>query len=161
MGGGCYIKFSNQETPFNKDLSPFPFFGNVGPPYMAMLSLLGFMIGLLVFLFSTSLVPNTQVASLQQHQPLVYPLPSSPIMSSSLFSSSLGEIINASNYEAKKKKKRNRKKKKYKKGVNKPTMVMSVDNVEEPSKMHRKPNTLARFVRVTTFLSIVLVFVMY
>lgn len=132
------LEFSNQGTPFNGDPSPFPCFGNVSPPYMAMLYLPRFMVGLLVWLFSNSLIPNTQASPPQQHQPHADPLTSFPIMSSSFSSSSLGENLNVSNQEAKKKKKRKKKKKKNKKGGNQATISMSVDNVEEPSNIHRK-----------------------
>jgi hypothetical protein len=91
-----------------------------------------------------SMVLNAPVASQeisppQEHQPLVDPFPSSPIVSSSLSSSSPGEILDASNQEAKKKKKRKNKKKKNKQGGNQPTTVVSVDNVENPTNIGRKP----------------------
>ena len=102
-------EFTNQGTPLNENPSTFPCFGNVGPPYMATLSLPGFTIGLPIWLFSTSLAPNTPIvppqpdASPQQsspsqhHQPSVDPLPSSPNISSSIYSSSLGKSLDASN----------------------------------------------------------------
>ena len=102
-------EFTNQGTPLNKNPSNFTFFGNVGPPYMATFSLPGFKIGLPIWLFSTSLAPNTPIvppqldASLQQssaaqhHQPSIDPLPSSPNISSSISSSSLGKSLDASN----------------------------------------------------------------
>ena len=140
-------EFINLGTPPNENPSTFPYFGNVGPPYMATLSLPGFTIGLLIWLFSTSLAPNTSIvppqpnASPQQsspsqhHQPSVDPLPSSPNFSSSISSSSLGESLDASNQVAEKKKK----KKQDKKEVNQPTTAVSVSCVEENSDMHRKP----------------------
>ena len=102
------LEFTNQGTPLNENRSTFPYFGNVGPPYMATLSLPGFTIGLPIWLFSTSLAPNTPIvppqpdASPQQslpsqhHQPFVDPLPYSPNISSSISSSSLGKSLNAS-----------------------------------------------------------------
>ena len=54
-------EFTNQGTPFNENPSNFPFFGNVGPPYMATLSLPGFTIDLPIWLFSTSLALNTPI----------------------------------------------------------------------------------------------------
>src|SRR5271168_2502659 len=145
-------EFTNLGTPLNEDPSTFPFFGNVGPPYMATLSLSGFTIGLPIWLFSTSLAPNTPIvppqpnASPQQsspsqhHQPFVDPLPSSPNISSSISSSLLGKSLDASNQVAKKKKKGKKKKKKKqdKKEFNQPTMAVSVSCVEETSNMHRK-----------------------
>ena len=110
-------KFTNQGTPLNENPSNFPCFGNVGPPYMATLSLPGFTIGLPIWLFSTSLALNTPIippqpdaspqhsSPSQHHQPFVDPLPSSPNMSSSLSSSSLGKSLDASNQVTKKKKK--------------------------------------------------------
>ena len=144
-------EFTNQGTPLNENPSTFPCFGNVGPPYMATFSLPGFTIGLPIWLFSTSLAPNTPIvppqpdASPQQsspsqhHKPSIDPLPSSSNMSSSLSSFSLSKILDASNQVAKKKNKGKKKKKQDKKEVNQPTMVVSVSSVEETSNMHRKP----------------------
>ena len=103
------LEFTNQGTPLNENPHTFPFFGNVGPPYMATFSLPGFTIGLKVWLFSISLASNTQIvppqpdASPQQispsqhHQPHVDPLPSSPNMDSSISSYFLGKILDSSN----------------------------------------------------------------
>jgi len=52
-------KVTDQGIPINRNPNTFPSFGNVGPPLMAMLSLPVFMIGLLVWVFSTYLIPNT------------------------------------------------------------------------------------------------------
>jgi hypothetical protein len=138
---------TNQGTPFHGEPFVFPCFGNVGPPYIATLSLPGFTIGLPVWLFSTPVIPNSLGASNaspppQEHQPHVDPFPSSPIVSSSLSSSSPGESLDASNQEDKKKKKRKIKKKKDKKGRNQPTIVHhvgSVDDVGKPTNTGRKP----------------------
>jgi len=59
---------TNQGNPSYGNLGPFPYFGNIGSPYMETLSLPRFTIGLPVWLFSTSLVPNVQTS----------PQPSSP-----------------------------------------------------------------------------------
>jgi len=89
-------EFTKKDPPFNGSPNPLHNFKNVGRPYMFTLSLPRFNIGLLVWLFSTSLIQNTQTISpklsksSQHHQPLVNPLPSSPNISSSIFSSSLG-----------------------------------------------------------------------
>ena len=48
--------FTNQGIPSKGHPVPFPSFGNVGAPYMATLSLTGLTIGLLVWLFWTSVV---------------------------------------------------------------------------------------------------------
>jgi hypothetical protein len=66
----------------------FPSYGNIGPPHIATLSLPGLTIGLLVWLFSTQVIPNEISASVtrtspQEHQPHVDPSPSSPVRSSS------------------------------------------------------------------------------
>jgi hypothetical protein len=44
---------TNQGTPFHGEPYAFPCFGNVGPPYIATLTLPGFTVGLPVWLFST------------------------------------------------------------------------------------------------------------
>jgi len=82
---------TNQGKPFDENLGPFPSFGNIGAPYMEMLSLLVFTIGFLVWLFSIPIVSNVQIAPQpstlppEQHQPQVDPkvdlLPSSLIVS--------------------------------------------------------------------------------
>ena len=144
------LEFTNQGTPLNENPSTFPCFGNVGPPYMATLSLPRFTIGLPIWLFSTSLAPNTPIvppqpdASLQQsspsqhHQPFFDPLPSLPNISSCISSSSLGKNLDTSNQVAKKKKgKKKKKKKQDKKEFNQPTRVVSVSCVKETSNMHR------------------------
>jgi hypothetical protein len=138
---------TNEGTPFPGEPFVFPSFGNVGPPYIATLSLPGFTIGLPVWFFSTLVIPNAPSASYaipppQEHQPHVDPFPSSPVGSSSLSSSSPGESINASNQEDKKKKKRKKKKNKNKQGGNQPTTVNhagSVDDIDKPTKTTRKP----------------------
>ena len=49
---------TNQGTPSPGEHFVFPSFGNVGPPYIATLSHLGFTIRLPVWLFSTPVIPN-------------------------------------------------------------------------------------------------------
>ena len=100
-------KSTNQGKPSGRNLGPFPSFGNIGAPYMVMLSLLRFTIGFPVWLFLTLMVLNVQTASKpsspppEQHQPhvdpKVDPLASSPNFSSSLSFSSPGESLNSSN----------------------------------------------------------------
>ena len=81
--------------------------------------LLGLNIGLLVWLFSSPVIPCTPVASnpnpsLQEHQPHVDPYPSSPNVSSPVSPSSLVETCSTSRQVDKKNKKRKIKKKKNK-----------------------------------------------
>ena len=107
---------TNQEISFDGNSSPFPPFGNIGAPYMATLSLLGFTIGMPVWLFSTSLVQNVIISpqlstppTIKNQPPVdpkVDPLSSSLVASSSPSSSSLGESITTSNQVAKKNKKK-------------------------------------------------------
>ena len=54
---------TNHGTPFQGGLCGFPGFGNVGAPLMATLSLLGFTIGMSVWLFSTLILLNSLDAS--------------------------------------------------------------------------------------------------
>lgn len=54
-------KVTDKDLPFNGNPNPFPNFSNVGPPYMGTLSLPRFMISSLVWLFSSSLIPNTPI----------------------------------------------------------------------------------------------------
>ena len=84
---------TNQETPLPSTYFVFPPYGDLGPPLMATLSLLGLTIRLPIWLFSSPVIPCTPVASdpnpsLQEHQPHVDPSPSSPDMSSPLSPSS-------------------------------------------------------------------------
>jgi hypothetical protein len=118
----------------------FPSYGNIGPPHIATLSLLGLTIGLPIWLFSTQVISNSVSASVtstfpQENQPHVDPSPSSPVRSSSpsllamspyFSSSSSSESFEASNPMNKKKKKRKIKKKKDKQGSKPPTTVKHV-----------------------------------
>jgi hypothetical protein len=117
---------TNEETPTLGEPFVFPSYGNVGPPYIATLSLPGLTIGLPVWFFSTLVIPDATSAlivstSPQEHQPHVDPSPSSPVISpspsslarsSSVSSSSSSESYEASNPVDKKKKKKKIKKKK-------------------------------------------------
>jgi len=51
---------TSQGNPSDGNPDPLPSFGNVSASYVATLSLLGFTIGFLVWLFSTPMVPNIQ-----------------------------------------------------------------------------------------------------
>jgi hypothetical protein len=128
---------TNQGTPFHGEPYAFPCFGNIGPPYITTLTLLGFTVGLPIWFFSTPMVSNVPATAQsryppQEHQPHVDPFPSSPITSSSLYSSSSGEILDVSNQETKTKKKIKNKNKQNKQGRNQPATVVSVGNVEKP-----------------------------
>jgi hypothetical protein len=119
-------EMTNEGTPSPGEPFVFPSYGNIGPPHIATLSLPCLTIGLLVWLFSTQVIPNAVSDSVtstspQEHQPHVDPSPSSPVRSSlpsslarspSISSSSSSESSEASNSMNKKKKKRKIKKKK-------------------------------------------------
>jgi hypothetical protein len=126
-------EITNEGTSAPGEPFVFPSYGNIGPPHIATLSLLGLTIGLPMWLFSTQVIPNAVSASVvstspQEHQPHVDPSPSSPVRSSlpsslarspSISSSSLSESSEASNLV-------NKKKKKTKKGSKPPTTVKHV-----------------------------------
>ena len=113
-----FPEFTNPVIPSDGNLGHFPPFGNVGAPYMATLSLPRLTVGLHVWLFSTSLVPNVLPTSQSVPPPEQHHVdskvdlsPSSPVSTSSS-STSLGESLDSSNQVAKKKKKKKTKKKK-------------------------------------------------
>jgi hypothetical protein len=177
-------RMTNESTPTPREPFVFPSYENVGPPYIATLSLPCLTIGLPVWLFSTPVILNETSASVvstspQEHQPHVDPSPSSPVRSSSPYSlersssvssSSPSESSEASNPMDKKKKKRKIKKKKNKKGPNfqpLPDMlennqlliiVLGVLMMPRSPKQPISPSTLAGFVRVAIFLRISLVY---
>ena len=98
-----FPEFSNQGAPSEGSPSPFPTLGNIGAPYMATLSLLGLIVGLHVWLFSTSVVSSVLVSIPYTPPPeqchvdsKVDPSPSSTISSSSS-STSPGESLDSSN----------------------------------------------------------------
>jgi hypothetical protein len=133
-------RMTNEVTLAPGEPFVFPSYGNIGPPHIATLSLLGLMIGLPVWLFSTQVISNAVSdlvvsTSPQEHQPHVDPSPSSPVRSSSpsslarlpsVSSSSSSESSEASNPMNKKKKKRKNKKKKIKQGSKLPTTAKHV-----------------------------------
>jgi hypothetical protein len=119
---------TNEGTPALGEPFVFPSYGNIGPPHITTLSLLGLTIGLSVWLVSSQVISNAVSASVvstspQEHQPHVDPSPSSLARSSSISSSSSSETSKASNSVDKKKKKRKNKKKKNKQGFKLPTVV--------------------------------------
>jgi hypothetical protein len=134
------LGMTNEGTPFPGEPFCFPSYENIGPPHIATLSLLGLTIGLLVWLFSTQVIPNAVIASVvststQEHQPHVDPSPSSLVISSSPSSlarsssisySLLSESFEASNSVDNKNKKRKKKKNKNKQGYKIPTTTIHV-----------------------------------
>jgi len=122
---------TNQGNRSNGNPSTFPSFGNIGAPYMAVLSLLGFTIGFLVWSFLTPMVPNVQTASqLGSPPPKKYQPPvdskveSFPYLLVHSSSSSFGEILQVSNQVDKKKKKN-------KKGGNQVAISTNATNVKK------------------------------
>ena len=92
---------TNKGFPSDGNPGPFTSIGNFGAPYMATLSLPGLTVGLLVWLFSNSLVPAVSPSSQsipppEQHHvdPKVDLSPSTPTSTSS---SSTGESLDLSN----------------------------------------------------------------
>jgi len=102
-------------TSVQGDLGTFPLCGDVGPPLMATLNLLGFSFGLPVWLFSTPKVPYAPDAShisilYHEHQNNFDPLSSSPLRLVYPPSTSSGEqLIPSSQLSNKNKRKKNKK----------------------------------------------------
>jgi hypothetical protein len=131
---------TNKETPALGEPFVFPSYRNVGPPYIATLSLPGLTIGFPVWFFFTSIILNATNASVistppQEHQTHVDPSPSSLVRYSSpcslarssfISSSSPSEISEAHISVDKKKMKRKIKKKKTKQGSKLPTTARHV-----------------------------------
>jgi hypothetical protein len=149
---------TNGGTPCPGEPFTFPSFGNIGPPYIATLSLPRLTIGLPVWLFPTQVISNfpsasatpnaSDVSTPPTHQPHVDFFPSSPIKSPSLSPSSPSESSKASIQVDKKKKKLTEKKKKNPKrtkppttsdvGSKQPTIVNSTGSVDEVNKIKMK-----------------------
>ena len=107
------MESTNQGIPLGGNPSPFSSWGDIGSPYTATLSLPGIMIGLSVWLFSTSVIQNTTIPQQSNHQPdEVASQPSTSFVSPSPSSSSVGETSDTKNQVAEKKKKGKEKKKK-------------------------------------------------
>jgi hypothetical protein len=90
---------TNGATPAPGEPFVFPSYGNVGPSYIATLSLPGLTIGLPVWLFSTPMISNagaSDASTPRTHQPHVNYSPSSPVRSPSISSSSPSESTQAS-----------------------------------------------------------------
>ena len=139
-----FSEFTNQGIPSEGNPGQFPPFGNVGAPYMATLSLPGLTVGLPVWLFSTSVVPNISatvqsVSPPEQHHvdSKVDLSPSSPV-SASPSSTSPGESLDSSNQVAKKKKKKTKKKKSDKREAKAATTVSEISPLDKPSNPPRK-----------------------
>ena len=137
------LESTDQGIPFDGNPSPFPPFRNIGAPYMATLSLLGFTISFPIWLFSTSLVQNVVISPqsstppTRQNQPLVDPkvdpLPSSSFVSSYPSSSLPSESIGTSNQVAKKKKGKKKKKKQIQQRGNQATISLNATYDEKSS----------------------------
>jgi hypothetical protein len=155
---------TNGGTPCPEEPFTFPSFGNIGPPYIATLSLRGLTIGLPVCLFPTlvilnipsaSAAPNaSDVSTPPTHQPHVEFSPSSPVKSPPLYPSSPSERSKASSQVDKKKKKQKETKKKNPKmtkpptisdvGSKQPTTINHTGSVDEVDKIKMK-NMKAKF----------------
>jgi hypothetical protein len=146
---------SNEGTPLPGEPFVFPSYGNVGPLYIATLSLSSLTIGLPIWFFSTTVISNvgaSDVSTLPTHQPHVDLSPSSLVRSPYISPSLPSESSQASIHIDKKKKKRKEKKKKNQKGTKPPTTsnvrskqpatvnsIGSVDNVDKFKKKNLKP----------------------
>ena len=125
-----FPEFTNPRIPSDENPGHFPPFGNVGAPYMATLCFRVLTVGLPVWLFSTSLVPNVLITGQSVPPPEQHHVdskvdlsPSSPVPTSSS-STSPSESLDSSNLVAKKKKKKKTKKKKsHKREVKSTTQV--------------------------------------
>jgi hypothetical protein len=101
---------TNQGTHFPREPFVFPSFGNVVPPYISTLSLLGLTFGLSVWFFFTSMITNifgplNAIPSPKEHTPHVDPSPSSFVASSSLSSPYPIKIYKVGTHMDKKKRK--------------------------------------------------------
>ena len=139
-----FLEFTNHGIPSKWNPSPFPAFGNVGAPYMAILSLPGLTVGFPVWLFSTSVassVPPTVQPSPppeQHHVDSKVDLSPSSHVSSSSSPTSPGESLDSSNRVAKKKKKKTKKKKLYKREANAAAVAPKKPSIDKPSNLPRK-----------------------
>ena len=139
-----FPEFTNQGIPSNGNPSHFPLFGNVGAPYMATLSLPGLTVGLPVWLFSTSVVPNVSAAFQSVSPPKQHHVdskvdlsPSSPVSASSP-STSPRESLDSSNQVAKKKKKKTKKKKSDKGEASSTAIAPKNPSIDKPPNPLRK-----------------------
>ena len=92
-------EMTNEGTSSPREPFVFPYYENIGPPYIATLSLLGLTIGLLVWFFSTPVISNagaSYVSTPSTHQPHVDLSPSLPVRSPSILPSSPSESSQAS-----------------------------------------------------------------
>jgi hypothetical protein len=118
---------TNGGTPFPGEPFIFPSFGNIGPSYIATLSLPGLIIRLPVWLFPTPVISNlpsslaapyaSYVSTPPTHQPHVEFSPSSPIKSPFLSPSSPSERFKASTQVDKKRRNRRRRRRRNRKGL--------------------------------------------
>jgi hypothetical protein len=147
---------TNGGTPCPEEPFTFPSFGNFGPPYISTLSLPRLTIGLLVWLFPSSMIlnppsasapPNTSYFSTPPtHQPHVKKFPSSPIKYPSFSPYSPSEISKESSQaDQKRKKQKEKKKPKNTKppttldvGSKQPATVNSTRSVDEVNRIKMK-----------------------
>jgi hypothetical protein len=109
------IEYTNQETPSQGDSCTFPFFGNVGAPYMATLIIPRLNVGLPVCFWTNMNVLNaldaSQISTLCQGNYMdVDPLPSTSVNSTPSPSPPSGEGLATSNknYKSNRKRKSNK-----------------------------------------------------
>ena len=129
---------TNLETPFLRNPCTLPLTRNVGVPLMATLNLLGFTLGLLVWLFSTPTILNapgaSQVSSLYQgHQNTASP---SPVFDSPAPSTSCGGSLDTSSRKSKRSKRRRNRKKAHKQGGTHSTSASQVEPHHTASAVH-------------------------
>ena len=99
---------TNEETHFLGEHFVLPSYRNIGPPYIATLSLPGLTIGLLVWFFSTTVISNanaSDVSTPPTYQPHVDFSPSSSVRSPSISPSLPSERSKVSSQVDKKKNK--------------------------------------------------------
>ena len=167
---GDFPETTSQENPFQDMSFVSPPCGAVGPPFMATLNLPGLTIGLLVWLFSTHVIPNASFVSdpsplPHEHQPHVNPSPSSSnVESTSISSSSSVENSKFSKCACKKKMKRKAKKKNTKQKVIPSATKYHAGSIDVPVFGTRKAkfpcmlSSLVYFARMITLSRTIVVF---
>jgi hypothetical protein len=155
----------NQGTPFPREPFVFPSSGNVGLPYIATLTLPGLTIGLPIWLFSTPFFSNAPSVSnvnppSEECQPHVDPFPSSPVASYSFSSSCLVKSLLLLTRRLRRRR-IIRRRRKISKGENNQLLLGELRPLRSLPPQLASQNTLAGFVRVTTFFVISLAFPRY
>ena len=107
---------TTQEVPFQGEPFVFPPSEGIGPPFIATLNIPGLTIGLPVWLFNSVILVTPNISNvtspLREDRPQPNPIPSPPVVTSSLYSSSLDQSSTVSSQVNKKKKKKGKGKKK-------------------------------------------------